>query len=120
MDASFLASGPITWPGLLAFAAVLFGLGKAVDWGLAKLKAGTDKAVSPLTVDMAAVKIQIASQNDLLNAFKVEVARTYVTGDVITRLERRIDDMVSSVREEMRETREAMMQAFLDGRPPRR
>ncbi|GLS44347.1 hypothetical protein [Methylobacterium brachythecii] len=118
MDTSFLATGPISWPALIAFALFLFALGRAADWVGTKLKAGTDKAVSPLTVDMAAVKIQIASQAEQLNAFKVEVARTYVTGDVITRLERRIDDMVTSVRHEMTETREAMLQAFM-GRPPR-
>jgi hypothetical protein len=35
-----------------------------------------------------------------------------VTGDVITRLERRIDDMVSSVRDEMKETHEIMLKAI--------
>jgi len=49
----------------------------------------------------------------------VEVAQKYVTGDVITRLERCIDDMVSSVREEMQETRREMLDAIL-GRPPAR
>ena len=119
MDTSFLAGGPITWAALFAFAAFVVGLLKAVDWIGTKLKARETAAVSPLTIDMAAVKIQVASQADALNAFKVEVARTYVTGDVITRLERRIDDMVSSVREEMQETRREMLDAIL-GRPPTR
>jgi hypothetical protein len=69
--------------------------------------------VSPLTIDMAAAKLDIRALDDKLNAFKIEVARTYVTGDVITRLERRIDDMVTSVRDEMKETREAMLKAFM-------
>ncbi len=67
---------------------------------------------------MAAAKIEIRSLDEKLNAFKIEVARTYVTGDVITtRLERRIDDLVTSVRGEMKETREAMLKAFMR-RPP--
>ena len=118
MDTSFLAGGPITWPTLLAFAAFVVGLFKGWDWVVGRLKAGTDSAVSPLTIDMAAVKIDLRSLDTKLADFKLEVARTYVTGDVISRLERRIDDMVTSVRDEMRETREAMLQAFLD-RPPR-
>lgn len=40
------------------------------------------------------------------------VFNKYVTGDVITRLESRIDAMVASVREEMKDTREAMLRAF--------
>jgi hypothetical protein len=36
-----------------------------------------------------------------------------VNGDVITRPERRIDDIVTSVRDEMRETREEMLKAFM-------
>lgn len=119
MDASFLSAGPVSWPALVAFALFLFTLGRAVDWIGTKMRAGTDKAVSPLTVDMAAVKIQVASQADQLNAFKVEVARTYVTGDVITRLERRIDDMVTSVRDEVKETRDTMLRAFMERPPPR-
>lgn len=35
-----------------------------------------------------------------------------MTGDVITRLERRIDDLVSSVRDEMRETRDITLKAL--------
>lgn len=120
MDTSFLAGGAITWAALFAFAAFIVALLKAVDWVGTKLKARETAAVSPLTIDMAAVKIQVASQADALNAFKVEVARTYVTGDVITRLERRIDDMVHSVREEMQETRREMLDAILGRPPPRR
>ncbi|WP_298967778.1 hypothetical protein [uncultured Methylobacterium sp.] len=112
MDTSFLSSGPVTWPVLAAFAAALVALGKLVDWGLSRLRAGTKDAVSPLAIDMAAVKLDIRVLDEKLNAFKIEVARTYVTGDVITRLERRIDDMVSSVRDEMQETRKQMMDAF--------
>lgn len=124
MDTSFLAAGPITWPVLIAFAGFLFGLGKAVDWCVSKLRAGTKEAVSastsPLTIDMAAVKIDLRALDEKLSAFKIEVARTYVTADSITRLERRIDDMVSSVREEMKDTREALLRAFVEGPHPRR
>ncbi|KAA0122189.1 hypothetical protein CIW48_19520 [Methylobacterium sp. P1-11] len=117
MDTSFLSPGPITWAQLVALAAFLFALGKGVDWIFGKLRTDTKEAVSPLTIDMAATKIEIRSLDEKLNAFKIEVARTYVTGDVITRLERRIDDMVTSVRGEMKETREAMLKAFMH-RPP--
>ncbi|MGA4551033.1 hypothetical protein [Methylorubrum aminovorans] len=117
MDTSFLSPGPITWAQVVALAAFLFALGKGADWVIGKLRAGTKDAVSPLTIDMAAVKIQIAAQTEALHNFKVEVARTYVTGDVITRLERRIDDLVSSVRDEMKETRQTMLKA-ITGRSP--
>lgn len=59
--------------------------------------------MSPLTIDMAA-KIEIRQLDEKLNSFKIEVARTYGTGDVTTRLERRIDDLVTSVRDAMAET----------------
>lgn len=118
MDTSFLAPGPVSWVGLVAFALFVVALMKGADWITARLKKGTDAAVSPLTIDMAAVKIDLRALDAKFAEFKVEVARTYVTGDVITRLERRIDDMVSSVRDEMRETREAMLKAFLERRPP--
>ena len=112
MNTSFLAAGPITWVQVFAFALFLVFLLKGADWIAGKLHAGTKDAVSPLTIDMAAVKIQIAAQNEALHNFKVEVARTYVTGDVIQRLERRIDDLVSSVRDEMKETRQTMLKAI--------
>ena len=117
MDTSFLAAGPISWAQVVALALFLVGLGKLVDWITGKLRAGTKDAVSPLTIDMAAAKIQIAAQTEALHNFKVEVARTYVTGDVITRMERRIDDLVTSMREEMAATRREMLQA-ITGRPP--
>jgi len=119
MDTTFLNPGPLTWGGLLAFALFLVGLIKGWEWIASKLKARETAAVSPLTIDMAAVKIQIASQAEALNAFKIEVAQKYVTGDVITRLESRIDGMVTSVREEMRATRSELLDAVL-GRPPHR
>ena len=118
MDTSFLSPGPITWAHVVAFALFLVGLGKLVDWITSKLRTGTRDAVSPLAIDMAAVKIQIAAQTEALHNFKVEVARTYVTGDVITRLERRIDDLVSSVRDEMKETRQTMLKAITGRSPP--
>ncbi|GAA0267115.1 hypothetical protein LNAOJCKE_2973 [Methylorubrum aminovorans] len=117
MDTSFLSPGPITWAQVVALAAFLFALGKGADWVIGKLRAGTKDAVSPLTIDMAAAKIEIRQLDEKLNAFKIEVARTYVTGDVITRLERRIDDLVSSVRDEMKETRQTMLKA-ITGRSP--
>lgn len=117
MDTSFLSPGPITWAQLVALAVFLFAVGKGTDWAIGKLKGSAREAVSPLTIDMAAAKIEIRALDEKLNAFKIEVARTYVTGDVITRLERRIDDMVVSVRDEMKETREAMLKAFMR-RPP--
>lgn len=120
MDTSFLNPGPMTWTSLLAFGAFLVALIKGWDWIASKLKARETAVVSPLTIDMAAVKIQVASQSDALNAFKVEVAQKYVTGDVITRLEGRIDAMVSSVREEMRTNRSELLDAVLDGRRPLR
>lgn len=118
MDTSFFGTGAITWPALVAFALFLVGLLKGADWLGVRMRAGTDKAVSPLTIDMAAVKIDLRSLDAKLADFKLEVARTYVTGDVISRLERRIDDMVSSVRDEMRDTRDQMLDAFLNGRRP--
>lgn len=117
MDTSFLAAGPISWAQVFALALFLVALGKLADWIAGKVKGGTAAAVSPLTIDMAAVKIQVAAQNEALHNFKVEVARTYVTGDVISRLEHRIDDMVTSVRQEMKETRDMMLKA-ITGRPP--
>ena len=117
MDSSFLAAGPITWAQVFAFAQFLVGLLKGSDWLAGKMRAGTKDAVSPLTIDMAAAKIEIRQLDEKLNSFKIEVARTYVTGDVITRLERRIDDLVTSVRDEMKETRREMLQA-ITGRPP--
>ena len=117
MDTSFLATGPIAWVQVFALAFFLVSLGKLADWVVGKVKGGTAAAVSPLTIDMAAAKIEIAALNEKLNAFKIEVARTYVTGDVIQRLERRIDDLVTSVRDEMKETRREMLQA-ITGRPP--
>ncbi|QIJ77130.1 hypothetical protein GU700_22690 [Methylobacterium sp. NI91] len=117
MDTSFLAAGPISWAQVVALALFFVGLGKLVDWITGKLRAGTKDAVSPLTIDMAAVKIQVAAQNEALHNFKVEVARTYVTGDVITRMERRIDDLVTSMREEMAATRREMLQAITGRRP---
>jgi len=116
MDPSFLASGPITWPALVAFAAAVFALGKAFDWAAGKLKTGTKEAVSPLQIDITATKLEVRAIDEKLNVFKIEVARTYVTGDVITRLERRIDDMAASVRDEMRETRETMLKAIVGDR----
>lgn len=117
MDTSFLSPGPITWAQVVAVAVFLFALGKGADWLIGKLRTGTREAVSPLTIDMAAAKIEIANLNEKLNNFKIEVARTYVTGDVIHRLERRIDDMVTSVRDEMKETRDTMLRA-ITGRGP--
>ncbi|ARO56301.1 conserved protein of unknown function [Methylorubrum extorquens] len=117
MDTSFLAAGPISWAQVVALALFLVGLAKLVDWITGKLRAGTKDAMSPLTIDVAAAKIEIRQLDEKLNAFKIEVARTYVTGNVIARLERRIDDLVSSVRDEMKETRREMLQA-ITGRPP--
>lgn len=119
MDTSFLAGGPITWAALIAFTLFLVAVLKAVDWIFSKLKTREQEAVSPLVLDLASVKLNVERQGDALNAFKVEVARTYVTGDVITRLESRIDAMVSSVRDEMRATRTELLDAVLNGRPPR-
>ncbi|KQT88946.1 hypothetical protein [Methylobacterium sp. Leaf466] len=116
MDTSFLAPGPITWAGLVACMLAVVAIVKGIDWLQARSKAGATAAVSPLTIDMAAVKIEVSSVKDQLNAFKIEVARTYVTGDVITRLERRIDEMMLSVRDEMRETREQMLKALMNRR----
>ena len=119
MDTSFLSGGPITWAALFAFAAFVAVLLKAIDWIAGKLKMREKEAVSPLVLDLASVKLNVERQGDALNAFKVEVAQKYVTGDVITRLEGRIDGMVSSVREEMRATRSELLDAVLYGRPPK-
>ena len=47
MDNLPLAAGPITWPGLLTCLVALWGVTRAVDWALGKLKAGT-KARMPI------------------------------------------------------------------------
>lgn len=117
MDTSFLSAGPVTWPVLFAFAVFVMGLGKLADWATSKLKAGQSAVVSPLQVDITAAKLRIEVLAGELNAFKIEVARTYVTGDAIHRLERRIDDMLESVRGDMKETREIVLKA-ITGRPP--
>lgn len=119
MDTSFLASGPITWSALVAFALAIVALGKAFDWAAGKFRAGAKEAVSPLQVDITATKLDLRALDEKLNVFKIEVARTYVTSNVIERLERRIDDMAASVRDEMRETRETMLQAIVGDRPHR-
>jgi alkylation response protein AidB-like acyl-CoA dehydrogenase len=59
------------------------------------MRTGTKEARSPPKIDMAAAKI--------------EVARTYGTGDVSSR----IDDRVASVRDKMKETRAAMLKALM-------
>ena len=117
MDTSFLSPGAITWAQVVAFAIFLFSLGKTADWLIGKLRTGTKEAVSPLTIDMAAAKLEFWALDEKLNFFKIEVARTYGTADVIRRLERRIDDMVASVQEEMKETREMMLSALTGHRP---
>ena len=117
MDNLPLAAGPITWPGLLTCLVALWGVTRAVDWALGKLKAGTKDAVNPLAISVEALKLDIRQVDEKLSAFKIEVARTYATNEVITRLERRIDDMVTSVREEMKETRDTMIRAFTSRRP---
>lgn len=117
MDTSFLSPGPITWAQVFTFALFLVALIKGSDWIAAKMRTGTNDAVSPLAIDMASAKIEIRQIEEKLNAFKIEVARTYVTGDVISQLEHRIDDMVTSVRQEMKETRDMMLKA-ITGRPP--
>ncbi|MBA9067149.1 hypothetical protein FHR71_000879 [Methylobacterium sp. RAS18] len=63
------------------------------------------------------MRIQVAAQNEALHNFKVEVARTYMTGDVITHMERRIDDLVTSMCEETATTHREMIQA-ITGHPP--
>lgn len=119
MDTSFFNGGPITWAALVAFALFQIAVLKGWDAIGARMKTREKEAVSPLAIELQTVKLNLERQGKDLNDFKVEVARTYVTGDVISRLEGRIDAMVSSVREEMRETREAMLDAILN-RPPRR
>lgn len=98
MDTSFLSAGGITWAQVAAFAVFLFSLRKTADWLIRRPRTGTKEAVSPPTIDMAAAKLEIRALDEKLNAFKIEVARTYVTVDAIHRLERRIDDIVTSVR----------------------
>ena len=119
MDTSFLAGGPITWAALVAFALFLVAVLKAVDWAASKLKTREKEAVSPLVLDLASVKLNVERQGEALNAFKVEVAQKYVTGDVITRFEGRIDGMISSVQNEMRATRKELLDAVLGSRPHR-
>ncbi|MEN3230375.1 hypothetical protein PUR21_22510 [Methylorubrum rhodesianum] len=67
MDTSFLSPGPIIWAQIVALAALLFALGKGGDWVIGKLRTATKDAVSPFTIDMAAVKIQVAAQNEVLH-----------------------------------------------------
>ena len=119
MDTSFLAGGPITWGALFAFALFIVALLKGVDWIGSKLKAREKEAVSPIAIELQTVKLNLERQGEALNAFKVEVAQKYVTGDVITRLEGRIDGMVSSVRAEMQTMRGEILEALV-GRPPTR
>jgi hypothetical protein len=119
MDTSFLSSGPITWAALVAFAVFQIAVLKGWDAIGAKLKTREKEAVSPLAIELQAVKLNVERQGEALNAFKVEVAQKYVTGDVITRLEGRIDGMVSSVRSEMQTMRAEILEALL-GRPPTR
>ncbi|MGN7126067.1 hypothetical protein ACTHQZ_16840 [Methylorubrum thiocyanatum] len=66
MDTSFLSPGPITWAQIVPLAALLFALGNGADWVIGKLRAATKDAASPFTTDMAAVKIQVAAQNEVL------------------------------------------------------
>ncbi|MEL6065272.1 hypothetical protein [Methylobacterium sp. DCY52] len=67
---------PITWAQLIALALFLFSISKGVDWIVGTTRTGTKEAVSPLTIDMEAAKIEIRSLDEKLNAFKIEVART--------------------------------------------
>ncbi|KQQ26085.1 hypothetical protein ASF58_14380 [Methylobacterium sp. Leaf125] len=116
-----LAGGPITWVALFAFAGFIITLIKGWDALVLRFQTGSKEAskeaVSPLQLEMATVKLNLERQGQDLNAFKVEVARTYVTGDVITRLEGRIDGLISSVQNEMRATRKELLDAVLGSRP---
>lgn len=116
MDTSFLAGGPMTWGAFVAFAVFVVALIKGWDAIVARFASGTTAAVSPLQLDLVNVKLGLERHGQDLNAFKVEVARTYVTGDVITRLEGRIDGMISSVQNEMRATRKELLDAVLGSR----
>ena len=91
-------------------------VGAAVQ-AVVEQRAGQEAAVSPLQVDITAAKLRIDVLSGELNAFKIEVARTYVTGDAIQRLERRIDNMLESVRDDIKEMRELVVKATT-GRPP--
>lgn len=119
MDTSFFSGGPITWAALIAFALFQIAVLKGWDAIGAKLKTREKEAVSPLAIELQTVKLNLERQGEALNAFKVEVAQKYVTGDVITRLEGRIDGMVSSVRAEMQTMRGEILEALV-GRPPTR
>ncbi len=47
----------------------------------ARMKTREKEAVSPLAIELQAVKLNLERQGKDLNDFKVEVARTYVTGE---------------------------------------
>jgi hypothetical protein len=115
------AGGPITWVALFAFGGFIITLVKGWDAFVLRFQTGSKEAskeaVSPLQLEMATVKLNLERVGQDLNAFKVEVARTYVTGDVITRLEGRIDGLISSVQNEMRATRKELLDAVLGSRP---
>ena len=64
-----------------------------------------------MTIDMAVAKIDIRALDEKPNLLKIKVARTYVAAEIIHRLERRIDDMFTSVRDKMKKTRDTMLSA---------
>lgn len=114
-----LTGGLTAWVALFAYANFIITLIKRWDALVLCFQIGSKKAseaVSPLQFDLTTMKLNLKGQVQDLNAFKVEVARTYVTGDVITRLEGQIDGMISSVQNEMRATRKELLDAVLGSR----
>lgn len=110
------ATEPVTVATLVAVISGTVAILKAADWAWSRLGREAERAVDPLALRIAKIELEMERHDDALNAFKVEVAKQYVPNEVIPRLERRIDEVSSAVREEMREVRDTLLRAILESK----
>lgn len=84
----------------------------AIVRGGAWLDTRIGKVVSPTAIKVVALELEIDDIERALNAFRLEVANTYVTSRTMERIEARIEEGFKAQREENGELRRLLLQVI--------
>jgi cytoskeletal protein RodZ len=114
-----LSDTALTFGGILGLAALVVGIIKVWNWIEARRRKEVEDAATSAMAKVGAVEIKADGVARDLAEFKIFVAREYPTNDKMDRVETRIDQGFSSMRNDLGELRAAMMQALTETRPQR-